>query len=385
MATVHIGLVATAEGRARTVAIKRLHAHHAKNREFVSMLLDEARIASFVVHPNVVRTLDLVTMGGEVLVVMEHVLGPTLADLLRVSRERRQAIPVAVTAAIAVDVLEGLQAAHEATDDAGCPLGVVHRDVSPQNVIVGVDGRARILDFGVAKAAGRLTDTQNDGIKGKPAYMAPEQLDGRATPATDVHAAAILLWEMLTSRRLHQAETDLETFANILRARSEPPSRYRGAEVSAALDRVTLRGLAPEPRERFSSAREMAAALRDATGVAPLEAVAAWVHASGVANVQSVAEKIAALESRSGVRLRLQLTGDGGSSPRIHSAAPIARDPVRVRGESRRSLVLVSAILLTLAITSTVIHLACAPARSGSPGSVAPERDGLDTQTESRP
>jgi serine/threonine-protein kinase len=351
MATVHIGRASTGEGGARTVAIKRLHPHHASNPELVSMLLDEARIASFVVHPNVVRTLDLVVRDGEVLIVMEHVHGVTLAELLRVAWEGEQRVPIAVAAAIVADTLEGLQAAHEATDDAGAPLGIVHRDISPQNVIVGIDGRSRVLDFGVAKARGRIQDTPDGGLRGKPAYMAPEQLDGRATPATDVHATAVLLWEMLTSRRLYHADSTVETFSNVLKGRFEPPSRYR-AGLSPALDRVTLQGLASEPDHRFASARDMVHALREATPVAPPQAVAAWVRAMGEARVQSLANTIAAMETRSGVRLRFRDEA-GIASSEAASGSPVRRE-LRSRGA-----IVVAAIVVTAALTTAFIHMAC--------------------------
>jgi serine/threonine-protein kinase len=344
------------------VAIKRLHPHHARNSELVTMLADEARIASCIVHPNVVRTMDVVATDGELVVVMEHVQGLTLADLLRITRERRRAIPVAVATGIAVNVLEGLQAAHDAIDARGAPLGVVHRDVSPQNVIVGIDGRARILDFGVAKASCRIQDTRNGAIKGKPAYMAPEQLDGLATPLTDVHAAAILLWEMLTSRRLYQAESDLETFAKILRASIEPPSRYRAA-IPPALDAVALTGLAREPADRFPSAIAMASALRRATIIAPHEAVAIWVQACGHGHVRSVAEKIAAMESRSGVRLRWRPPAPRQVRPLRRSAEEIRPIEIRIERSARSALVLVLAIMLTAVLSTATIYLCCVLAR----------------------
>jgi serine/threonine-protein kinase len=363
MATVHLGRATTANGSPRVVAIKRLHPHHARNAEFVSMLVDEARIASCIVHPNVVRTLDVVAADGELVVVMEHVHGLTLADLLQITRDRRRAIPVAIAAAIAVDVLEGLQAAHEATDAAGAPLGVVHRDVSPQNVIVGTDGRARILDFGVAKASGRVHDTRNGAIKGKPAYMAPEQVDGLATALTDVYAATILLWEMLTSRRLFLADTDVETLARILGTTIEPPSRHR-ASVPPPLDAVALAGLAREPEDRFPSARAMASALRRATTIAPREAVAIWVQACSDGRVRSVAEKIAAMESGSGVRLRWQPPKPRRARrPERKSEDEVPPIEIRIEHRARSALVLVVAIVLTAVLTTATICWSCVLAR----------------------
>src|ERR1700729_765840 len=180
MATVHLGRLLGPVGFSRTVAIKRLHAQFAKDPEFVSMFLDEARLAARIRHPNVVQTLDVVATEGELFVVMDYVQGESLSRLLRASRTVGP-IPVRVASAILCGALHGLHAAHEATDEHGVPLGLVHRDMSPQNVLVDVDGSARVLDFGVAKAAGRTQTTGRGKIKGKLRYMAPEQIQGSVT------------------------------------------------------------------------------------------------------------------------------------------------------------------------------------------------------------
>ncbi|HEX7603641.1 MAG TPA: serine/threonine-protein kinase, partial [Polyangiaceae bacterium] len=156
MATVYLGRLHGAVGFGRTVAIKRLHPHLAKDPEFVSMFLDEAHLAARVQHPNVVPTLDVVTSDRELFLVLEYVRGESFSALIRAARAAGQTLPIPVVVAVVVGLLNGLHAAHEATDEQGKPLGIVHRDVSPQNVLVGADGVARVLDFGVAKAATRL-------------------------------------------------------------------------------------------------------------------------------------------------------------------------------------------------------------------------------------
>ena len=176
MATVHLGRLLGAAGFSRTVAIKRLHDGYAKDPEFVAMLLDEARLAALIRHPNVVPTLDVVAEDDELLVVMEYVEGDSVAHLTKLAQSAGQRVPVPFAAAILAQALHGLHAAHEARDKKGEPLGIVHRDVSPQNILVGVDGVARVLDFGIAKAASRATSTEDGQVKGKTAYMAPEQL-----------------------------------------------------------------------------------------------------------------------------------------------------------------------------------------------------------------
>ena len=168
MAVVHFGRLLGQAGFSRTVAIKRLHPQFAADPEFVAMFLDEAHLAVRVQHPNVVSPLDVVVAGDELLVVMEYVSGETLSQLLRQTPEEEGVAP-AIIGSVIVDTLYGLHAAHEAVGEDGTPLNMVHRDVSPQNVIVGVDGTARVLDFGVAKAAMRshATKEKRDGCSSR--------------------------------------------------------------------------------------------------------------------------------------------------------------------------------------------------------------------------
>jgi eukaryotic-like serine/threonine-protein kinase len=167
MATVHLGRLLGPVGFSRTVAIKRLHPQFTEDPDFVSMFLDEARLAARIRHPSVVPTLDVVTAGGEIFLVMEFVLGETLARILRTLAPKGERIPLPIVASVFSNVLHGLHAAHEAKSERGTPLEMVHRDVSPHNVMIGVDGTARLLDFGIAKAIGRLQTTREDQIKGK--------------------------------------------------------------------------------------------------------------------------------------------------------------------------------------------------------------------------
>src|SRR5450432_3116813 len=167
MATVHFGRLLGPAGFSRTVAIKRLHPQFAKDPEFVAMFLDEARLAARIHHPNVIATLDVVALEGELFLVLEYVQGESFASLLRAARDRRTPVPLPVVSAVMTGVLHGLHAAHEAKNERGEPLRLVHRDVSPHNVLVGADGVPRVLDFGIAKAAGRLQTTREGHLKGK--------------------------------------------------------------------------------------------------------------------------------------------------------------------------------------------------------------------------
>ena len=277
MATVHLGRLIGAAGFSRMVAIKRLHDGYACDPEFDAMLLDEARLASVIRHPNVVPTLDVVAEEDELLVVMEYVEGESLASLTKLALAAGERMPVPLAASIVAQTLHGLHGAHEARDKNGTPLGIVHRDVSPHNVLVGIDGVARVLDFGIAKAASRSASTEGGQLKGKTAYMAPEQLQHRPVDRrTDVFAAAILLWELLTGRRLFRGDTSTETMACILNDPIDSPQRW-APEVPLELAAITLRGLERDSDGRFASAEEMALAIEDAIALPRAKEIGAWV------------------------------------------------------------------------------------------------------------
>lgn len=200
MAAIHFGRLVGTGGFARTVAIKRLRGEFLDTPEVITALLDEARLASRIRHPNVVSILDMVAGEEEVFLVMDYVVGETLAKLLTAAHSASERPTPRIATAILTGVLFGLHAAHDATDERGEPLGIVHRDVSPQNVLVGADGLARLLDFGIAKGKGRLQTTRAGQLKGKVSYMAPEQILGEEPDRrSDVYAAAVVLWETLTS------------------------------------------------------------------------------------------------------------------------------------------------------------------------------------------
>jgi serine/threonine-protein kinase len=279
MATMYLGLLRGERGFARPVAIKRLHRHLASAPAFVAGLLDEARLAARIRHPNVASTLDVLEHQSEIFVVMDYVHGESLSKLRnKLALEGKRFAP-SIIGAIVSGVLQGLHAAHEAKDEHGAPLCIVHRDVSPQNVLIGADGVPRVIDFGVAKAEGRLQSTDNGEIKGKTAYMAPEQLSGEGVDRrTDVFAASILLWELLTGQRLFQRDTAVETIATVLAGRVVPP-RSIDPSISPSLEEIVMAGLDPVPERRFATAREMDEALTHCCPIASPFDVAEWLEA----------------------------------------------------------------------------------------------------------
>jgi len=257
MATVYLARVSGAGGFQRFVAIKRLHPHLAREEEFIEMFLDEARLAARIHHPNVVSILEIGASEQGYYIVMEYVEGDTLAHLLTHCTKRGQRLPLNVALRIVTDMLAGLDAAHELKDDDGKSLEIVHRDVSPQNVLVGVDGSARLSDFGVARAASRLTITRTGQLKGKVAYMAPEQARGEKDidRRADVFAAGIVLWEVVTCRRLFKGEGDAHTLNKVL-SESIPSLESVLPDVPKRLER--------EREARYSTAAEFADALETA-------------------------------------------------------------------------------------------------------------------------
>lgn len=277
MAAVHFGRLTGPAGFTRPVAMKRLHPQFANDPEFVKMFLDEARLSARIRHPNVVATLDVI-VEDEIFLVMEYVPGESLAQLARVAQQHCEPIDPLITVGIVSAMLRGLHAAHETNDDQGAPLGLVHRDVSPQNTIVGTDGITRLIDFGIAKAIGRMQSTREGQLKGKLGYMAPEQVLGEpVTRRTDVYSASVILWETLTARRLFQAENEAKVLSKILSDEVPAPSTI-AADLPRSFDNVVLRGLHRDPAKRYESAREMAAHLEACAGVASPSEIANWVE-----------------------------------------------------------------------------------------------------------
>ena len=296
MAIVHLGRIVGPVGFSRTVAVKRLHPHLATDPEFLSMFLDEARLAARVQHPNVVATLDVVAGHGQLFLVMDYVLGASLSQLLRSARERHLDPPAAVVSAMVTGVLYGLHAAHEARDQRGDALGIVHRDISPQNLLVGIDGVTRVVDFGVAKAAASAHATRDGQLKGKIGYMAPEQIRRKPVDRrADVYAAGVVLWEALTLQRLFVAEHEGAVVAAVLEGNVPRPSDLcRG--LPPGIDAIVARALASDPGARYATAQDFAAALEAVIPPASPREVSAWIEEVGGADIAARRRMVRAIE-----------------------------------------------------------------------------------------
>ncbi len=297
MATVHIGRLLGPVGFARTIAIKRLHPQYAKDPEFVSMFLDEARVAARIAHPNVCATLDVVATQGELFLVMEYLQGETLSRMIRAVRHRGEIIDPRIAVGVMAQTLHGLHAAHEAKSERGEALSIVHRDISPQNVLVGRDGITKVLDFGVAKAAGRFHTTREGNVKGKLPYMSPEQLRGQPVDRqTDVYAASVCLWEALTSKKLFKGDNEGSVLEQVLFGPIDPPSRWVPS-VPPQVDALVMRGLERDKTKRFATAREYALALERTLPPALASDVGDWVENVAGDVLNERAERIAEIES----------------------------------------------------------------------------------------
>jgi serine/threonine protein kinase len=261
-AEIYLARIGGEHGFEKYVVVKCLHDHLAEDAEFVQMFLDEARLGAQLEHSNIVNTLALGEHEGRYFMVMEFLAGLSLAVIGRRSVERvpGKKVPVPVVLTIAAQVCTGLHYAHERTA-SGAPMGVVHRDISPQNLVIGFEGIVKLVDFGIAKANSRTTQTQAGTIKGKFAYMSPEQAVGGAVDRrTDVFALGIVVHELLTGKRLFKRGSAYDTYQAILACEVPPPSTVNRA-LDPDLDPVILRALTHDPEQRYPSAEAFGEAL----------------------------------------------------------------------------------------------------------------------------
>lgn len=250
---VHTGL----EGFVKVVALKRILPHLTKSQEFLRMFLDEARLAARLDHPNIVRIYELGEHAGSYFMAMEYLPGEDLARVLKRCRRLAQAIPVDVAIALAAEVCEGLHSAHELTDTMGRALHLVHRDINPSNIILTYHGAVKIVDFGVAKASNNTSKTVAGMIKGKLAYMPPEQIvGGDVDRRADVFAIGAVLWECLVGQPLFGRESEPATINAVMTHVVQPPSELR-PDVPPELDQIVMRALARDPLHRYVTSEEM--------------------------------------------------------------------------------------------------------------------------------
>src|SRR3954454_4654626 len=263
MASVHLARMDGPGGFQKWVAIKRIHPHLVEDDQFVDMFLDEARIAAGINHANVAQVFDLGKDDNTYWIAMEYLHGEPLREMMRRAEERRMRITPELAARICSDAAEGLHAAHELRGKNGQLLGLVHRDVTPHNLFLTYDAYTKVVDFGIAKVADRLSSTRAGTLKGKLAYMSPEQVRGAEVDrTTDISALGVVLWELTTNQRLFRMDTDLDTLEKVQACIVPPPSTIV-RDYPPELEAVVMKALAKRKQDRYATAREFSKALQN--------------------------------------------------------------------------------------------------------------------------
>lgn len=368
MASVYLGWLSGPGDFSRVVAIKRMHPQLMLDQEFVTRFRDEAWLSARLLHPNIVQVLDIVEHRQEdLLIVMEYIHGISLRALWADARSVGERLPPGVIAGVLVPALMGLHAAHEATDDQGQPIGTVHRDFSPQNIMVSSEGHAKILDFGIAKARTHIHVTSTGLLSGKVGYFSPEQIEGRTLDRrTDVFAAGIVLWEMLTGERLFGRPGVDEPAAiyRILNHPVRPPSALNPA-VPGRLDEIVLRALERSPDARFPTARDLAGELEIALDVASPSRLAEWVQRicgdrmSRLSRTLGEARRsMAQIQPTAALPLPAEASVAAVAAPGIAtgSTAVTTNDVVRRRGRKRPLLTLAVVAVTAMAALGVAVR-----------------------------
>ncbi len=262
MATVHRAQMRDKTGKLREVALKRLLPKAAAHKEIVASFLQEAKLLQHLHHPGIMETYDSGKVFGHYFIAMEYIPGPTLKELVQHCGATVGAVPEAMTLNIAAQLCDALDHAHTKKDAKGRALGIIHRDISPANIILSTDGIVKLIDWGLAKAKLGETETGEHQIKGKYGYVAPEYLDGNLSPRSDLWAVGIIIYELLTSRRLFDGADDYETVQRVRNLPIPRPS-IANPRVTPQLDAIVMKALERDPTYRWKSAAEMRDALRD--------------------------------------------------------------------------------------------------------------------------
>jgi eukaryotic-like serine/threonine-protein kinase len=338
-AAVHLGRTTGSGGFSKLVAIKRLHRQFVADADITRMFLDEARVVARINHPNVVPILDFIEQDGELFMVMDYVEGVTLSHLWQLVGQKDESIPLDITLRIMVGTLHGLHAAHEARDERGNPLCVIHRDVSPDNILVGTDGNARILDFGVARAMGRFQATRQGVVKSKLSYMTPEQVMGeQLTRRADVFSASVVMWECLTGRRLFEGEHMGDFARKVTQQPITPPSTFNRT-LPRKYDDIVMKGLERDPSMRWETTERMADAIETVGKPASTGRVGKWVKAIAADRLARRSDEVASIEvtpvEGSDVRNQQEELAAARASEGEDSFKAVATQVLRVRSRKR--------------------------------------------------
>lgn len=302
MGAIYLARSRGAAGFEKTVIIKKILDHLAEEEEFVTKFLDEGRIVVNLSHGNIVPVFDMDAADGEYFIAMEYVPGRDLRDLLKRLGEREELLPVELAVYVAIEAAKGLDYAHRRTGPDGESLGIVHRDISPSNILISRDGEVKIIDFGIARAASRVSQTVSGRIQGKICYMSPEQASGKSVgPPSDVFSLGVVLYEMLTGERIFQGQSDLESLDLVRQCEFKPPSGLN-PKVPPELDAILARALSEDLEVRYGSADDFQVDLLE------------WLYARGKATTgQQLAELSARLFPEGFEREALRRARDGST------------------------------------------------------------------------
>jgi serine/threonine protein kinase len=375
MAEIFLARAVGVLGFDKLVVIKRILPHLAQRKDFVGMFLDEARIATTLTHANVVQTHEVGIHGKSYFMVMEYLAGEDVRSIVRALIKRGERLPLQHALEIAIGVAAGLHYAHEKKDREGKPLAIVHRDVTPQNVIVTFEGGVKLLDFGIAKAANRINETRSGSFKGKVPYMSPEQCRGEPLDRrSDIFSLGIMLHEMTLGRRLFRGETDFQILKQIVEGPIARPSQIEPS-YDPELDAIVMRALERDPKRRFASARELQEALEELAHqrrlrLSPLsladfvralfgDQVGAWERAAAASDREQLQEHLATVLAVRQADLAAEESAGGDESEPLAPASPppsvdvaLESFELRPRRGSRVGLVLAGALAAAIAVVA---------------------------------
>jgi serine/threonine-protein kinase len=377
MASVHLAEWRPLSGTPRRVALKRLFPHIAENPDLVAMFIDEARLARYLDHPNIAQVYEFGRISGTYFIAFEFVQGPTLQQLAKQCEAHVGYIPVPIVLELGIQICDALHHAHNLTDEDGLPLGIVHRDVSPQNLIVSTAGFVKLIDFGLAKAKQSSVESQSGIIKGKLHYVAPEYLDGKLDVRCDLWAVGVLLHELLTGNPLFDSPDNFKMLEQVRRKAIPPASRAR-AEVTSPLDDILFKALERNPSKRWQNAAALRAALvahaREYPAVTKSQLVTwvEWAFAqklkarvdSGLSALQDIVKsgvsQIDDLDNEATVLIRLPATSAAVEERRRESMAamPVGEAMLKRHGEGipTRWLIVLGAVAVLLIALAVLAH-----------------------------
>src|SRR5262245_54551653 len=351
----------------RDVVVKRILPEHGRDSEFIRMFVDEAKILGMLHHPNVVQVYDFGEDNGVLFLALEYVEGPSLSRVLRTLRGANKRMPPAMVAFVAREICRALACVHELRDEKGRPLGAIHRDVTPSNVVLTPAGEVKLLDFGVATFKDALQATKSGTVKGKPAYLAPEQLEGKTIDGrVDLFALGIVMHEMLTLQHLFAGDSDLGTVKQIMEREIPSPSANRD-DVPEALEHTVMRALERDRGRRFAAAAEMAAALDDFVVASKLHVgdVVAFIRAIAAA-APPLPVQVAPAVVRRGRRARIRQFEAERAPARRRLPSAVARHRPR-NALSRTRAVLALGVTLAVLGVGTAFGLRATSAHEPPP------------------